>query len=136
VEPLRGLGDVAHAKADYTTAEAQFSRIVSIREGASGADSPALADPLTWRGTNLMAAREWARARDVLSRAFELRAKGGEDAALTALNQFLLAQATWGAGKRAEARRLASEARRAFVSAGDRARGNVEEVDAWLRTHR
>ena len=78
-------------------------RIPSWQATGHCTDSRLLADPFTWQGTNLLAARRWKEAVAALRNAFELRKKGAEDPALVALNQFLLAQATWGAGDRAEA---------------------------------
>jgi tetratricopeptide (TPR) repeat protein len=134
---LFGLGRLHHEQGDTAAAIDFFRRSLALydRHRWPGRYS---AFPLTGLGQALTDAGRAAEAVPLLERAVGVRAGGAEDPAGLALSRFHLARALWLAGEggqRARARPLALAARDGFRDLGDRARGDVAQVEAWLAAH-
>jgi serine/threonine-protein kinase len=124
------LGDVALAEHRADAALAQHRRAIEIRRAHGGAEDSDLADSLEGEARALLALGRSVEAAAELERAVTIREREGGDPVALAGGRFLLARAL---GHCARGRELAGKARADLAAAGARARGQLDEVDAWLK---
>jgi len=118
----------------YADALARFSRALAIFEKAYGREHIYLATSLVGTGRAQIGLARPERALAPLERALAIaRAEKTPDSLLLAQIWFAQAQALAAAGRdRARARELAEQARAAFAAAGDEAKPELSDVEAWL----
>ena len=129
-DDLRRLGRLDEALEHARTA-------VRIWEAKLGPDHPSIATGLTTLGHVRLALGRPAHAIEGLKRALKIRERAEPDPEEIATTKFLLARAlTEASGSstedQANARDLATEARKGLADAGPTAAVTVAEIDAWL----
>jgi tetratricopeptide (TPR) repeat protein len=130
---LTMLGVCAHERRAFAEALPLYRRALEIRERAFGKDHFTVALTLVEMGRALVAVRQYAEAIPGLERALKIRKAIRVDPCFPAETAFLLAQALWETGRdRAEALRLARDAREGFARSESFRRREVASVDAWL----
>jgi tetratricopeptide (TPR) repeat protein len=132
-QSLLSLASLALARGDVAAAGARCDQASRAIAGSDAGDRAVRGTVETCRGEVELAAGRPANAVAILERALALH-QGAEDPARLADTQFALARAL----PASEARRaieLARAARAGFVTERAFRKGEVEQVDAWLRRH-
>jgi eukaryotic-like serine/threonine-protein kinase len=136
-EPLCLLGDLALDVGHFSEAAIHFRKALAIDEQVFGADGVPLSGPLTGIGEAALGEKNFAEAALSLERAIKLREGRRVPRQADARTRFALARALWEQrSDRERALRLAHEAREGYLAGAKRDRKTVEQVDAWLATHR
>jgi eukaryotic-like serine/threonine-protein kinase len=133
---------ILNNRGEYLVALARLDEAIAAYRGALARFEPQLGPehhflghPLTGLGLAHLAADRPAEALPPLERALRLREAHEPDPILVADTRFALGRALWSAGAdRSRARRLAEQARDAYLRDGARA-ASAAEVSTWLRAH-
>ncbi|MEM9461111.1 MAG: tetratricopeptide repeat protein [Myxococcota bacterium] len=136
---LSNLGNVYLIEGKYDKARGGYERALEIREKALGADHSDVASSLVGLAMVALGKSDSTSARAHAERAVSIREVAKVAPELIAEARFVLAQALWSKRhERARARALAVQARDALAAAGGPGWSDVDldEVDAWLATHR
>ncbi|HKD43705.1 MAG TPA: tetratricopeptide repeat-containing protein kinase family protein, partial [Myxococcaceae bacterium] len=130
--PLEDIGSILASRGEYEPAIANFERAAALVEKTFGPDM-LVASLLTKIGRAAMGLGDSRKAISSLERALSIREKHPERATDLAETRFALARALKKSGRdRERAMTLAANAREAYVTAGDKYRKNVAEVDDWI----
>ncbi|HTM23158.1 MAG TPA: serine/threonine-protein kinase [Kofleriaceae bacterium] len=129
--PLVNIGELSAPQGHLAEAESSYRRALALWEKSLGPADPMLSHALVGLGAVLDDQRRFAEALPLLRRALALREHAETPPTHLARIRFALARALAGSGgDHAAARRLASDARKAYHAAGQTA--EVQEIDAWL----
>jgi eukaryotic-like serine/threonine-protein kinase len=131
-EPLIGLGRSEDMLGHRAEAIALYRRARTAALGF-GADHPLVALAEYQLAYALDDPKE---AAPLIEHAVAAWDASGMDVPDAHVARFLLAEFRWAAGRRAQARKLAQEARVALAKLDDRYANKLEEIDQWLAKHR
>ncbi len=130
---LDSLGELSCEMGDFEAAVGHYRRSLEILDRVLPSH-PMTASPLTGLGRALIELDQAGLAVAPLERAVEIAETGSPEPSVRAQSKYQLARALADSGgDRRRALRLAEEARQLLVELGDRAEGDLERVEAWLR---
>jgi tetratricopeptide (TPR) repeat protein len=130
-----GVGEAQRRLGHLDEAEAQLSQALALWEKALGHDHPYLQQPLFGLGRIRLVRHQLEQASTLLQRAKAIGDAQPADQLLSGQIRLALADVQWELGHGEAARRLASEAKKAFADAGPRAASDRAAVEAWLTRH-
>jgi hypothetical protein len=132
-QAVRGLA--LGAQGQWARARDAYAEALAAGQKLLGARDPRLAEPLTGQAEAALALARPQEALPLLRAALELRKDRPGDPAEDARARFVLAQALWQTGSKAEAKAAAAEARDQAARACNAQLAGVPRIEAWLAAH-
>jgi tetratricopeptide (TPR) repeat protein len=132
---LNNLASVEYDGGEYESSLQHYAASLNVVEKAMGSDYSGLGYPLTGLGLVYLATDRPSEAIDPLERSLRLRVGEDVDPVDRADTQYALARARWQTGELTRAHTLVHAAIDAYEHAAPGVRTNLDEANAWLRSH-